>query len=107
MSALLKDDIHIVIEAPANGTIVLIQKLTYNITVTGIITKTSTGTITTTINDDGGAISGCTSNVTSSEDDITMITAHDVDAGETVSLVLTSNSSAANLTVTVKARKRV
>jgi hypothetical protein len=87
--------------APENETVVVIFEMPANVTVTDIITKTSTGTLTLQPQyDDGSANNiGTAISVTSTKLKTTLGTPVNVDAGDILQLVISSTSSAADLSV--------
>ena len=89
--------------APEDETVVVIFEMPADVTVTDIITKTSTGTLTLQAQyDDGSANNiGSAISVTSSKLKTTLSPAVDVDAGDALQFVISSTSSAENLSVQV------
>jgi len=86
---------------PEDETVVVIFEMPANVTVTDIISKTSTGTLTLQPQyDDGSANNiGTAISVTSTKLKTTLGTPVDVDAGDILQLVISSTSSAEDLSV--------
>ena len=86
---------------PEDETVVVIFEMPANVTVTDIITKTSTGTLTLQPQyDDGSANNiGTAISVTSTKLKTTLGTPVDVDAGDILQLVISSTASAEDLAV--------
>ena len=86
---------------PEDETVVVIFEVPANVTVTDIITKTSTGTLTLQPQyDDGSANNiGTAISVTSAKLKTTLGTPVDVDAGDVLQIVISSTSSAEDLAV--------
>ena len=86
---------------PEDETVVVIFEMPANVTVTDIITKTSTGTLTLQPQyDDGSANNiGTAISVTSAKLKTTLGTPVDVDAGDVLQIVISSTSSAEDLAV--------
>jgi len=87
--------------APENETVVVIFEMPADVTVTDIITKTSTGTLTLQPQyDDGSANNiGTAISVTSTKLKTTLGTPVNVDAGDILQLVISSTASAEDLAV--------
>jgi len=87
--------------APENETVVVIFEMPADVTVTDIITKTSTGTLTLQPQYDNGSANniGTAISVTSTKLKTTLGTPVNVDAGDILQLVISSTSSAADLSV--------
>ena len=86
---------------PENETVVVIFEMPANVTVTDIISKTSTGTLTLQPQYDNGSANniGTAISVTSTKLKTTLGTPVDVDAGDILQLVISSTSSAEDLSV--------
>lgn len=95
---------NIFMPAPANGTIPLISSARYAFTINGLFNlKTSAGTITAAIQINGTNVTGLSAlSVTSTPQSPTATAANSVSIGDRVTLVLSSNSTAANLETTLK-----
>jgi hypothetical protein len=87
--------------SPENETVVVIFEMPADVTVTDIITKTSTGTLTLQPQyDDGSANNiGTAISVTSTKLKTTLGTPVNVDAGDILQLVISSTASAEDLAV--------
>ena len=87
--------------APENETVVVIFEMPADVTVTDIITKTSTGTLTLQPQYDNGSANniGTAISVTSTKLKTTLGTPVDVDAGDVLQIVISSTSSAEDLAV--------
>ena len=86
---------------PEDETVVVIFEMPANVTVTDIISKTSTGTLTLQPQYDNGSANniGTAISVTSTKLKTTLGTPVNVDAGDILQLVISSTSSAADLSV--------
>jgi hypothetical protein len=89
----------------ANGTYVLIGKARYAFTITEVTGKTSSGTCTVQVTIDGTNVTGGSVSVTSTEASSTATAANAVAAGQTVAVVVSSNSSATDLWVDIGATR--
>jgi len=91
------------IETPSNKTYTLFQKAKFAFTINNISMATSSGTITVALKINGTNVTSCSSiSVTSSNSDTTCTAANSVSTGDQVTLVTTSNSSAADLAFSLK-----
>lgn len=89
------------IETPSNKTYVLVIKSPFAWTITEVTTRTASGTCTVTGTIDGVNLGGTANSASSSETSQTHSSANAVSAGNDVAIVITSNSSAADLRVTL------
>lgn len=85
----------------ANSTIVLIGKARFAGTITEVTAKTASGTCTVQATIDGTNVTGGSVSVTSTEASSTPSAANTFTAGQTIAIVITSNSSATDLWVDV------
>lgn len=97
------DQIDFFIPVPINGTAPLRLNAKYAFTVDNMSIKTTSGTITATLDIDGVSVTSISAvAVTSTEQTATATGANTAAAGTTLSLVLGSNSSAANLSGSIQ-----
>ena len=89
------------IEAPTNKTYVVLLKARFAFTITEVTAKTASGTCTVQVTIEGTNVTGGSVSVTSTEASSTATAANTVAVGNTVAIVVTSNSSAANLQVDI------
>jgi DUF4097 and DUF4098 domain-containing protein YvlB len=91
------------IETPSNKTYILRLNAKYPGTISNISLKTASGTITAKLQKEGVDVTSCTAiSVTSAESTTTCTGANTFVAGDTITLVTTSNSSAADLQFSVQ-----
>lgn len=91
------------IPTPFDQTYTLILKIPMAVTINELAAKTSAGTATAKLQIDGVDITGITAlSVSSSENSATASAANSMAAGTTLTLILSSTSSASNLSFTVK-----
>ena len=91
------------IETPSNKTYILRLNAKYPGTISNISLKTASGTITAKLQKEGVDVTSCTAiSVTSTESTTTCTAANTFVAGDTITLVTTSNSSAADLQFSVQ-----
>jgi len=103
LGSILEDQIDFHIVEPDNQTITLRLYANYAFTIYRLTIKTTSGTITAALEIDGTPVTSISSvSVTSTETTATATGANAVALGNTVDLVLTSNSSAANLSGSVR-----
>lgn len=97
------DQISGLIEVPTAKTYVLNQKAAFAYTIQSFNVVTSSGTITAALKINGTNVTGCNAiSVTSANSANTCTAANAVVAGDTLTLVTTSNSSGADLAYSVK-----
>ena len=90
------------IKSPLNQDYRIVEKIPYAATITELTAKTSTGTITATFKINSTAITTGAISVTSSQASVTPSALNVTAAGDTLVLTLSANSSAANLSFTVR-----
>jgi hypothetical protein len=91
-----------IIKTPANQDYRIVEKLPYGATITELTAKTSSGTITATFKIDATAITTGAISVTSTQASVTPTALNVAAAASALVMTLSSNSSAANLSFTVK-----
>jgi len=102
LESLTSEQIDGLIESPAATTYIVRLNAKYATTINNISIKTSAGTVTAKLQIDGVDVTSCTGiSVSSTESTTTCTAANTVDAGDTIQLVLSSLSSAANLSFSV------
>ncbi len=102
LEALTGEQIDGLIETPAATTYILRLNAKYAGTINNISIKTSAGTITAKLQIEGVDVTSCTGiAVTSTESTTTCTAANTVSAGDTITLVTSSLSSAANMAFSV------
>jgi hypothetical protein len=92
---------HWLIETPEDKSYVVIQKAAYAFTITEVTTKSSAGTCTVTVKINGVALGGTANSASTTEQSQAHSTANAVAAGDTVEIVVSSNSSCEMLTVDI------
>lgn len=92
---------HWLIEAPDDKTYAVMQKAAYGFTITEVTTRCTTGTCTVTVKINGTALGGTANSASTSEQSQAHSSANVVAAGDTVAIVVSSNSSCENLTVDI------
>lgn len=88
-------------ETPTAKTYVLTTQMPYGMTITQVAAKTASGTCTVQVRINGTNVTGGSVSVTSTEATSTATAANVVAANDTVDVVVTSPSSAADLSVTI------
>ena len=102
-SAGLIEEISGFIPTPGNNTYVVDDYAMYAYTINAIAVDTTTGTVTLALNIGGTPVTSCSAISVSSVQGLTSCTAANaVTIGSKVTLVLSSNSSSANLGYTIK-----
>lgn len=100
------DQIDFFVPVPTNSTVTLRLNAKYAYTVDNMSIKTTSGTITAALQIDGVSVTSISAvAVTSTEQTATATGANTASAGTTLNLVLTSNSSAANLSGSIQITK--
>lgn len=89
------------IETPANKTYVVLLKARHGFTITEVTAKTASGTCSVQVTIDGTNVTGGSVSVTSTEASSTATAANVVSTGQDVAIVVSSNSSAADLVVSI------
>ena len=103
LGSILSDQIDFHIVEPTNQTITLRLYANYAFSIDRLTIKTTSGTITAALQIDSTNVTSISAvSVTSTETTATATAANSVEVGNTVDLVLTSNSSAANLSGSVR-----
>lgn len=103
IDALKVQQIDGMIETPSNKTYPIRLKAKFAATINEISLKTASGTITAKLTINGVDVTGCTAiSVTSTASLTSCTAANTVASGDTINLVTTSNSSAADLQFSVK-----
>jgi hypothetical protein len=92
---------HWLIETPDDKSYVVIQKAAYAFTITEVTTKSTAGTCTVTVKINGVALGGTANSASTTEQSQAHSTANAVAAGDTVEIVVSSNSSCEMLTVDI------
>jgi hypothetical protein len=92
---------HWLIEAPDNKTYTIVGKLKQPVTITEVTTITKAGTCTVTIKINGVALGGTANSASTTEQSQSHTTANEAVAGDTIDIVVSSNSSAEMLTVDI------
>ena len=93
--------LQLLVETPSNKTYVLVLKARVAFTITEVTAKTASGTCTVQATIDGVNVTGGSVSVTSTEASSTATAANSVAVGNTVALVVTSNSAAVDLQVDI------
>lgn len=91
-----------IVKTPANQDYRIVEKLPYAATITELTAKTSSGTITATFKINTTAITTGAINVTSTQGSVTPTALNVAASGDVLVMTLSANSSAANLSFTVK-----
>jgi len=91
------------IEVVRNKTYVIVQKATYSGRITEATTQCLSGTCTATFYINGVALGGTANSVSSSEQSQAHTSANEFVAGDTISMIVTSNASCLDLAYTLKA----
>lgn len=103
INSLLNFDIQFILPTGANGTYVLVQKASFAFTIDAVVHDTASGSISCAVQIDGTNVGSCSSlSVDSSETETTATAPKAVSAGNTVQLVLSSNSSALGVSIQLK-----
>lgn len=89
------------IETPSNKTYVVLLKARFAFTITEVTAKTASGTCTVQATIEGTNVTGGSVSVTSTEASSTATAANTVAVGNTVAIVVSSNSSAADLQIDI------
>jgi hypothetical protein len=92
---------HWLIPAPEDKSYVVIQKAAYAFTITEVTTITASGSCTVTVEINGTPLGGTVNSATTSEQSQAHASANEVAAGDTLEIVVSSNSSAEDLTVDI------
>jgi hypothetical protein len=96
---------HWLIEAPDDKAYVVIQKAAYAFTITEVTTITAAGSCTVTVEINGTPLGGTANSATTSEQSQEHSSANAVAVGDTVEIVVSSNSDAESLTVDIAATR--
>jgi hypothetical protein len=103
INSLLNFDIQFTLPTGANGTYVLVQKASFGFTIDAVVHDTASGSITCAVQIDGTAVGSASAlTVDSTETETTTGSPKTVSAGNTVQLVLSSNSSALGVSIQLK-----
>ena len=98
-----KAALYLNIPSPANGTITLVRRLGFPFTVNALITKTSAGSITANVKINTTSITGLAAvGVTTTETSTAATAANAYAATDRIDVTLSSNSSAADLELTLQ-----
>lgn len=92
---------HWLIEVADNKTYVIIIKAAQAFTITEVTTKAVTGTCTLTVTINGVALGGSANSVSTSEQSQAHSSANEVAAGDTVAIVVSSNSGCEGISVSI------
>ena len=92
---------HWLIPEPEDKTYTVIQKAASAFTITETTTRCTTGTCTVTVQINGTPLGGTANSASSTEQSQAHSSANEVAAGDTVSIVVSSNSSSEMLTVDI------
>lgn len=90
------------IETPSNKTYRVATKMPYGCTINSITTISASGTCTLTGKIDAVALGGAANSVSSAEQELTHSSANAVSAGNDIDVTISSNSSCADLSFTIK-----
>lgn len=90
------------IRSPANQDYRIVEKIPFGATITAFAAKTSSGTITAALKINTTAVTNGSINVTSTQGSATPSAANVMVANDALVLALSSNSSAQNLSFTIK-----
>ncbi|MFA5952247.1 MAG: hypothetical protein WC807_18420 [Hyphomicrobium sp.] len=92
---------HWLIPEPEDKTYTVIQKAADDFTITEVTTRCTTGTCTVTVQINGTPLGGTANSASSTEQSQSHSSANAVAAGDTVAIVVSSNSSSEMLTVDI------
>jgi len=92
---------HWLIPEPEDKAYVVIGKSAYAFTITEVTTKSVSGSCTVTIEINGTPLGGTANSASSTEQSQAHTTANEVAAGDTVEIVVSSNSTCVDLTVDI------
>lgn len=92
---------HWLIPEAENKTYAVIGKAAFAFTITEVTTRSTAGTCTVTITINGVALGGSANSVSTSEQSQTHSSANAVAAGDTVAIVVSSNSNCEGITVDI------
>lgn len=98
---------HWLIVAAEDGTETLIGKAPFPFTITEVTTIAKTGTCTITVKINGMALGGTANSVSTSQQSQTHSSANEVAEGDTVALVISSNSGCEGITVDIAATRNL
>lgn len=96
-----KEQFHVFIPRPSDKTYTLVLKARHAGAITETTTKSSTGTCTATFNIDSVDLGGTANSVSTSEQSQSHSSANTFSAGDTINVVISSNSSCENLAISV------